>query len=555
MTKKIFASTVLVAALVLVISCSVIMSVLYAHFTQVEEDRLREELTIASNGVESCGGEWLRGLDIEDFRITWIAHDGTVLYDSKTDPASMGNHLYREEVQEALASGTGESRRASETLAEKTLYCARLISDGTVLRISAAQSSVLALSMGMLFPLCLILAGALVLSAFLAKRVARRIVRPLNELDLEDPLANDAYEELSPLLTRIAKQHRQIDAQLRQLKRRQDEFTAITASMNEGLVLLNEKGAIVSINPAAATLFAADQDCVGQDFLTVERSREVEHAVEQALRAGHAEASLSRGGRQYQLDASRIRSLDKTAGCVVLAFDVTEKALAEQHRREFTANVSHELKTPIQSIMGSAELMEQGLVKPQDMQRFTGRIRCEAARMVTLIDDIIRLSELDEGAPSPSEPVELFTAVSAAADALREKAELAGVALGVSGEKATVPGVSRLINEIAFNLIDNAIKYNRANGRVDVLVRKTQCGAELVVSDTGIGIPREHQDRVFERFYRVDKSHSRATGGTGLGLSIVKHAAEALGAKTELQSTPGVGTVVTVKFQALIPGD
>lgn len=550
MTKKIFASTVFVAALVLVMSCCVIMSVLYAHFTGVEQQRLREEVSIAAHGVESGGQGWLEGLATDGLRFTLIAADGTVLFDSESDPAAMGNHLSREEVQEALQTGTGESRRASETLSEKTLYCARLLSDGTVLRISAAQSSVLALSLGMLLPVCLILAGALAVSAVLAKRLARRIVSPLNGLDLEHPLSNDAYEELSPLLTRISKQHAQIEAQLRELNRRQAEFTAITASMNEGLVLLNEKGNIVSINPAAAALFGIEPDCVGQDFLVLERGREAQRAVERALAHGGGEASLARDARLFQLSASRIQSAGRTVGCAVLVFDVTEKALAEQRRREFTANVSHELKTPLQSVMGSAELIEQGLVPPEDIARFTGRIRTEAARMVTLIDDIIRLSELDEGPAPCAEPVDLYSAASAAAAALEEKAAASGVTLRVSGGPAVVAGVPRLIHEIAFNLIDNAIIYNRAGGSVDVSVLRADGAARLCVADTGIGIPREHQDRVFERFYRVDKSHSRATGGTGLGLSIVKHAAEVLGAVIELQSTPGEGTSVTVTFPA-----
>ena len=398
----------------------------------------------------------------------------------------------------------------------------------------------------MLQPLLVVLAVALILSALLARRVARHIVKPLNELDLEHPLDNDTYEELSPLLGRINQQRRQIDAQLRELQRKRDEFAQVTGSMQEGLVLLNERGEILSINPAAQTLFRADASCVGQDFLTIERSGEVSRALHAALTGGHSEIHTERDGREYQLDISRIQSDGAVTGAVVVAFDVTEQALAQRNRREFTANVSHELKTPLQSIMGSAELMQNGLVKPEDMPVFLNRIHDEAARLVSLIEDIIRLSQLDEGVALSAEPVELLPLAEETVRGLHDAAEAKNVTMTVTGENVTVRAARRLLSEILYNLCDNAIKYNVPGGSVTVDVGLCGESAVLTVADTGIGIPPEHQARVFERFYRVDKSHSRQSGGTGLGLSIVKHAVGDLGGGLHLDSTPGQGTTIRV---------
>ena len=374
------------------------------------------------------------------------------------------------------------------------------------------------------------------------------MVAPLNRLDLENPLENDAYEEIAPLLTRINQQRRQIDAQLKALQQKKDEFAQITSSMNECLVLMNEKGVILSINPAAQALFRTDEGCVGQDFLTVERSHELSVAIDHAMQSGHNEMRFERNGREYQLDISRIESNGAVVGAVLLAFDVTEEAYAERNRREFTANVSHELKTPLQSIMGSAELIENGLVKQEDMPRFIGHIRTEAARLVTLIDDIIRLSQLDEGGELPYEEIELHTICEETAATLESAAAAKHVTLRVHGEKTHIRSVRRLVTETIFNICDNAIKYNRDGGAVDVTVEKHSGFAAVTVQDTGIGIPQEHQSRVFERFYRVDKSHSRQSGGTGLGLSIVKHAVQDLGGHIALESTPDVGTKITVTF-------
>jgi len=548
MIKKIFQSILLVAGCVLLASLLIIMGFLYAYFGGVEENQLRDELSLASAAVEDGGTDYLSQLTADRYRLTWIASDGSVLYDTKTDAESLENHASRTEVSQALATGTGESTRYSSTLMEKTMYYAQRLDDGTVLRISISRATVGMIAVGMLQPLLIVLIVALILSGVLAKRLSRRIVDPLNSLDLEHPLDNDAYEELSPLLKRIHRQHVEIQTQLRELREKTDEFTQITGSMREGLVLLDEHGSILSINAAAQALFGADAQCVGRDFLTIERSHEISAAIQAAVTDGHSEVRAERAGRVYQFDISRIASEGKFIGTVILAFDITEQEFAERNRREFTANVSHELKTPLQGIIGSAELIENGMVKPDDLPRFVGHIHAEAARLVTLIDDIIRLSQLDEGDAMPTEPVDLLAVSQEAAENLHDAAAARNVALSVTGAPVVIPGVRRLIYEIVYNLCDNAIKYNRDGGRVDVTVAHDADGSSVTVADTGIGIAPEHQGRVFERFYRVDKSHSKASGGTGLGLSIVKHAVQYHHGRIDLQSTPGTGTTIRAVF-------
>ena len=548
MTRKIFLSIMAAAAVVLLCSVLIIMGCLYDYFGGVQERQLEDELALAQTGVECSGKTYLKALEGESYRLTWIAPSGEVLFDSQADESSMENHAQREEVRQALETGEGQSSRYSSTLLEKTIYYAKKLTDGSILRISISRATAGVLVMGMLQPMLVVLAAARILALVLAKRISARIVAPLNRLDLEKPLENDTYEELSPLLTRINQQRRQIDAQLRTLQQKKDEFDQITASMNEGLVLMNEKGTVLSINPAARALFHAEPDCVGQDFLTVERSHEISCAIRRALEEGHAELRVERGGHEYQLDISRIESEGTVIGAVLLAFDVTEQAFAERNRREFTANVSHELKTPLQSIMGSAELIENGLVKQEDMPRFVGHIRTEAARLVTLIGDIIRLSQLDEGGELPFEPVDLKKLAEEASASLASAAADKQVTIRVHGDDRQITTVRRLASEIIYNLCDNAVKYNREGGSVDVTIDGTAHGAVVTVQDTGIGIPPEHQSRVFERFYRVDKSHSKAVGGTGLGLSIVKHAAQYHNARLELKSAVGKGTEIRIHF-------
>lgn len=548
MTKKIFQSILLVAGCILLASLLIIMGFLYDYFGGVEENQLRNELSLAAAAVEDGGTDYLSRLTADRCRLTWIAADGSVLYDTRTDAESLENHASRAEVSQALTTGTGESTRYSSTLMEKTMYYAQRLDDGTVLRISISRATVGMIAVGMIQPLLIVLIVALILSGLLARRLSRRIVDPLNSLDLEHPLDNDAYEELSPLLKRIHRQHVEIQTQLRELREKTDEFTQITGSMREGLILLDEHGSILSINAAAQTLFGADAQCVGRDFLTIERSHEISAAIQAAVTDGHSEVRAERAGRVYQFDISCITSDGKLLGTVILAFDITEQEFAERNRREFTANVSHELKTPLQGIIGSAELIENGMVRPDDLPRFVGHIHAEAARLVTLIDDIIRLSQLDEGDAMPTEPVDLLAVSQEAAENLHDAAAARDVTVSVTGQPSVIPGVRRLLYEVVYNLCDNAIKYNRDGGRVDITVAHDADGSSITVADTGIGIAPEHQSRVFERFYRVDKSHSKASGGTGLGLSIVKHAVQYHHGRIKLESTPGTGTTIRVVF-------
>lgn len=550
MTKRIFRATLLVGVAVLIASLALVMGVLYSYFGRVQESQLRDELSLAAVGVEKNGTDYLCALQSHQYRITWVRADGTVVYDTQVDAETMENHAQRQEIQQALTAGEGESSRYSSTLLQKTVYYAQRLPDGTVLRLSAVRVTAGVLVLNMLQPILLVLAAALILSGVLAGRLARRITEPLNRLDLEHPLENDTYEELAPLLRRMEHQRRQIDRQMGELRQRSEEFDQITGSMNEGLVLLDEVGAILSINPAARRLLDADGDCVGQDFLTVDRDVTMSDALRQAAEQGHSEFRGERNGREYQFDVTRIQTEGRTAGTVLLVFDVTERAFAERNRREFTANVSHELKTPLQGIIGSAELLENGMVKQEDVPRFVGHIRAEAQRLVTLIGDIIRLSQLDEGEPMPTEPVELLAVAREVAENLRSAAETRNVTVEVTGTPATVSGVRRLLYEIVLNLCDNAIKYNTEGGRVEVEVAQDGGTAAVTVRDTGIGIPPEHQSRVFERFYRVDKSHSKASGGTGLGLSIVKHAVQYHHGVIQLKSEVGKGTEIRVTFPA-----
>ena len=548
MTKRIFRATLLVGVVVLIASLTLVMGVLYSYFGRVQESQLRDELSLAAVGVEQNGTDYLRKLRSDQYRITWLRADGAVLYDTQADAESMENHAQRQEVQQALATGEGESSRYSATLLQKTVYYAKRLPDGTVLRLSAIRVTAGVLMLNMLQPILLVLAAALILSGVLASRLARRITEPLNRLDLEHPLENDTYEELAPLLRRMEHQRRQIDRQMDELRRRSEEFEQITGSMSEGLVLLDGAGVILSINPAARRLLDAAENCVGQDILTVDRDVALSDALHQAAEQGHSEFRGQRNGREYQFDVTRIQSEGRTAGTVLLVFDVTERAFAERNRREFTANVSHELKTPLQGIIGSAELLENGLVKQEDVPRFIGHIRSEAQRLVTLIGDIIRLSQLDEGETMPAEPVELLALTREAAESLQNAAAARHVTITVEGEPVELTGVRRLLHEIVFNLCDNAIKYNTDGGRVQVTVTKENETAAVTVRDTGIGIPPDQQDRVFERFYRVDKSHSMASGGTGLGLSIVKHAVQYHHGAIHLQSEVGKGTEIRVTF-------
>ena len=546
MTKKIFKSILIVAGTVLLASIVIIMGCLYEYFSNIQKDKLADELDIAASAVELYGTDYLKNIDSERYRITWIQADGKVIYDTQAGADSMENHADRQEVKQALAEGEGSSSRYSDTLMEKTSYYARLLDDGSVLRVSTTYATAGLLVLGMLQPILVVLIAALVLSGILARRISKRIVEPMNSIDLDRPLENDTYEELSPLLNRINQQHKEIEMQMRYLKQRTDEFTQITESMKEGLILLDNKGNVLSINEAAQNILETDSDCIGQSFLSIERSRNINNAIQSAFEEGHSEIYAQYGSREYQVDISRIESGGETVGAVLLAFDITEQQNAQRNRREFTANVSHELKTPLQGIIGSAELIENGMVKPEDMPRFTGHIRKEASRLVTLIEDIIRLSQLDEGRQMPSEQVDLFELADEVKSVLEGACEAKNINMKLMGEHVSIDGVKRLLYEIIYNLCDNAVKYNNEGGIADIDISSDEKNAYITVRDSGIGIPQDQQERVFERFYRVDKSHSKESGGTGLGLSIVKHAVSYHNGTVSMKSEPGNGTEIRV---------
>lgn len=548
MTNKIFRSIVSVAMVVLVASLFIASSFLYDYFNRSQVNQLKEELTLVAENVDKVGTEYFENFDSSIFRFTLVSSDGSVLYDSQAKAGEMENHLEREEISEALKDGSGSSARYSSTLTERTFYEATRLENGNVLRISVSQITVGALILGMLPAICAIILISVVVALIMSHKMATAIVKPLNKLDLENPTEIETYEELTPILTKINKQHKQITRQMQDLRRMSDEFEQITNSMNEGLVLLDDKGTTLSINTAAKKLFGVDSDVVGRNFLTVDRSADMRHAIEKALKGKHGEFREERNGNEYQFVVNRTESEGKTVGVVILCFDVTETAFAERNRKEFTANVSHELKTPLQSIIGSAELLENGLVKPEDTERFVGNIKKEASRLVALINDIIRLSQLDEDSEPATESVDLYELSKEVIEVLSVSAAKRQVNLELEGESCIIKGIRRYLYEIIYNLCDNAIRYNKENGKVIIDVSQKDGNTVLSVTDTGIGIPAEHQSRIFERFYRVDKSHSKETGGTGLGLSIVKHAVGYHDGTIKLDSKVDEGTVITVTF-------
>ncbi len=548
MTKKIFRSIISVAMVVLLASLFIASTFLYDYFNKSQVSQLKEELSLVAANVDAAGAEYFDNFDSSMFRFTLVSADGEVLYDSQANATDMENHLDREEITEALENGNGSSARYSSTLTERTFYEATRLENGNVLRISVSQVTVGALILGMLPAICAIVLISIVVALVLSHKMAKDIVKPLNELDLENPAENETYEELAPILTKLNKQHKQITRQMRELRQKSDEFEQITASMNEGLILLDNKGMILSINVAAKKLFGVDETTVGRDFIALDRTSVMSRAIEKALDGKRAEFREERNGSEYQFVINRTESDGKTVGVVILCFDITETAFAERNRREFTANVSHELKTPLQSIIGSAELLENGLVKPEDTKRFVGNIKNEATRLVSLINDIIRLSQLDEDSEPATESVDLYDVANEVVEVLTVSAAKKQVELYLNGESCVMNGIRRYLYEIIYNLCDNAIRYNKEGGKVTIDLKNTDSNIVLSVRDTGIGIPAEHQSRIFERFYRVDKSHSKETGGTGLGLSIVKHAVAYHGGTIKLDSTVGKGTTITVEF-------
>ena len=552
MTKKIFQSTITVVITMLLLSFLLITGVLYQHFEHMQLNQMQSMATFVMQGAEEDGVDYFKDLKETEVRVTWIAADGTVLYDNCYDAAKMENHRNRQEVQEALTAESGISIRRSSTLSEHTIYYAKKMPDGSVMRLATAQSSVWFLIGGLLSPVLFIFLAACVLAGVLSYRVSKKIVRPLSEIDLKHPEQVDTYEELSPFLQRIAMQNQEIDAQMAEIRKQQQEFSMITENMSEGLLVVDRNYQLLSYNKSAVRIFGISNPAAVKNVLAVNRSQEFREAVENAWKGRHTQQRLQMGERIYQVIANAVSDPEDTEdllGAVILVLDVTEREEQEKYRREFTANVSHELKTPLTSISGIAEIMKNGIVRQEDIPHFAGKIYDESQRLITLIGDIIRLSQLDENeVPLEREQVDMLELARDVVDSLQSVAQQNGILLAVHGTHGVVYGVRRVLHEMVYNLCDNAVKYNRAGGRVWVSVTAEKQTVSVSVRDTGIGIPDAQQSRVFERFYRVDKSHSKAVGGTGLGLSIVKHGAVLHHAEITLHSELEKGTEIILKF-------
>ncbi len=549
MKKQIFKSICYAIFGVLLATLVLVIGVLYEYFSSNQMNQLQAETRIVSEAVERSGIEYLKSISNGDYRITYISSDGTVIYDNKVKSNEMENHLEREEIQDAIVKGKGESSRYSTTLMERQLYCAEKLSDGSILRLSTIHLSWWALLINMIQPIGIVVVVAIVIALLLAYRLSERIVKPLNELQLEDAEPKDTYEELSPLLSHISLQKEQLKAQEAELNRRKEEFETATSNMREGIVLLNDTGAVLSINNSASKILGMGKVSIGKDLLLFNNTLEIQELLRIAATGEYVEKIVPINGTNYQIDASPIKTDDKVAGIAMIIFDITEKEELERVRKEFTANVSHELKTPLQNISGSAELLANGMVKSADVKVFSERIFSEARRMITLIDDIIKLSHLDEGGIDyDKKDTNLYEIAELTHRNLLPVAEKNKIEFTLTGEEVVIKAFPELVSEIVYNLCDNAIKYNCEGGSVKVNVSRDGDKAVLAVSDTGIGIPAEEQSRIFERFYRVDKSHSRDVGGTGLGLSIVKHAAIIHNAEIEVTSKIGYGTEIKILF-------
>lgn len=549
MKKRIFRSIFLASFAVLMLVSGLVVITLYDTYESNARNDLKLEAGYINGELSGANNETSYFNEFYSVnRVTYIASNGTVLYDNTTNIVAMENHSDRPEVISALATGTGESIRYSNTLSAKTLYYAVKTPQGNVLRISKTQSSVLGLLYGLLPILIIIVVAVALLSILLSRLLAKRIISPINSLNLDSPYENDTYDELSPLLLRLERQHEELESKVLEITKKQREFEAVTESMNEGLILLSLKGNILSINRSAVKIFGAENS-VGKHILTLNRSAALHEVAECAFNGTKSEAQLKMKNKYYQLIGSPVESKDVALGVVILILDITDNQIAERSRREFTANVSHELKTPLTSISGYAEIMKNGIARPEDMQGFAARIHQEASRLITLVEDILRLSQLDEQVKFPDkENVDLLALAEDVTGRLQPLAERQGISMSVQGEHVVISGYRKILEEMVSNLCDNAIKYNVPNGSVSVNIRYLDKKPFVSVEDTGIGIPEEHQSHVFERFYRVDKSRSKETGGTGLGLSIVKHGALIHGAEITLNSSVGIGTKIRILF-------
>lgn len=551
MTRKIFTAIISVAVISIAFCCIFLVSILHSYFNGIVFAELKNEAEFISAGISAHGDSYIEEIQQFSNRITVITPDGVVVYDSKADEKNLDNHIDREEIKEALENGEGRSSRYSNTFNNSTLYYALKMKDGRIVRVSVETDSVWSLMLGVLQPMSVITVLAIILAAVLSTAIAKHIITPINQIDLNNPEQDEPYEELAPLMKKIRIQNKSIRNQMKELKRKQEEFSIITESMSEGFLIIDGKTEILSYNSAALTLLGVSREdaAKAKSVLSLNRSEEFRNAVDLSLNGEHNEQTLTSGAAIYRILANPVFYDSEVTGVIILIFDVTEKEQREQLRQEFTSNVSHELKTPLTTIYGISDMLAGGIVKADDVKGFSETIRSEAERMITLINDIIKLSQLDENNASLEKcEVDLYKTAQSAAERLEHTAEKADVSIFVTGEEQIVNGVPAIIEEIIYNLSENAIKYNRTGGKVVITVESRMGKPTVCVEDTGIGIPPEHLNRVFERFYRVDKSHSRRIGGTGLGLSIVKHGAAFHGASIKLESTENVGTKVTVTF-------
>lgn len=561
MTKKIFTGVISVSLIIMLVCVGLVMGIMYDYMGQKLDDQLAAEAILVEDGWKTGGQDYLDELEQQrnmKSRVTVLSPDGKVLYDSAADSSKMENHMQREEVKKALAEGEGYATRTSYTLSADMRYYAKKMDDGSIVRIAISHNSQMKLLLDTSGMIILTLAVLVALSGIISYRVAKAIIKPINDIDLDNPDITETYDELGPLLHRIHQQNTSIRIQMANLRKAREEFNIITENMSEGLLIIGKDTEILSYNPGALRMLRRGEDDIYQADFTegsvfrLNRSEPLRNAVNAALSGKSMRQYMESGGQTYEIIANPVKEEHQITGAILIIMDVTERERGERLRREFTSNVSHELKTPLTSIYGVSDMLQSGLVKDEDIKDFAGTIKKESSRLISLIDDIIRLSQLDENTiPQEMGTVDLWEITQQAAMRLSGKAEENQVAVRCAGVQTGIKGVEYIVDEIVYNLCENAIKYNKKGGEVKITVRKEGGKSILTVADTGIGIPKEDQARVFERFYRVDKSHSRKIGGTGLGLSIVKHAVSYLGGEIFLESVEGEGTTVTVTFPAV----
>ncbi|HEN0420742.1 TPA: PAS domain-containing protein [Streptococcus agalactiae] len=546
MTKKIFRTTLSASLGIVLVTILMIMGFLYNYFNHIQREQLRTQTALASQGISFEGKDYFENLKTSNVRITWVDNKGQVLYDTQSDAKHMKNHANRQEIKEAIKSGYGESTRWSATFTEKSIYAAQRLNNGTIVRLSVAQQTIFYLLLGMISPLAIIILLAIILSVLIARYIAKKVSEPLNNIDLDHPLSNDSYEEITPLLRRLDSHQAKIQHQKLLLQKRQKEFDTIISKIKEGMILLDDQARIVSINAEALKLFQINDDWHGRFMMEVSRDLTLKDLIDQGLKGKKKEANIGIENNHYRVLVRPTTDNNRVTGLVVLLFDVTDQLQMEQLQREFTANVSHELKTPLHVISGYSELLANQMVPNEEVPQFAAKIHKESERLVKLVEDIINLSHLDEQEKLPQETVNLYDLTQKVLEGLQAKADKKHIQINFNGEEAILRGNPVLLNSLVYNLCDNAITYNHEKGQVNVTLKNSPDTITLEVSDTGLGIAEKDKKRIFERFYRVDKSRSKIVGGTGLGLSIVKSALDFHNGSIKVDSHLGQGTTMTV---------